>query len=303
MATLNETYSGQINKVLLYIDDNLDQELSLELIAKITHYSPFHFHRIFKNEIGETLNQYINRRRIEKCAGMLFRRKELPINEIFTKYGYTNNSSFTRAFKKYYNVSPTEFRKLSPSKYSKICQTQSKNGQKSQVFEAYICNITNHLNWIQMNAKIEVKECKKVELAYINCIGVQALTPAFGRLMRWAGPKGLLDTPDFKMATIYHDSFKVTAPNKVRMSACLVLDKPTNAEGEVGLQTIEKGKFIIAHHEIQVHEFEQAWTSLFVWMNENGYKKADKDPYEIYHNDFNTHPEKKCIVDLYIPVE
>jgi AraC family transcriptional regulator len=286
----------------MHIDDSLNTELSLESVSKITHYSPFHFHRIFKNEIGETLNQYINRRRIEKCAGILFRRKEIPINEIFSNYGFTSNSSFTRAFKKYYKVSPTEFRKQSPSKFSKIRQTQSKNGQKSQVFEYYICNINNHLNWIQMNAKIEVKKCEKVELAYINCIGIQGQSPAFGRLMNWAGPKGLLNKPDFKMATIYHDSFKVTAPNKVRMSACLVLDAPIDIEGEIGLRTIEEGKFITAHYEIRVHEFEQAWTSLFVWMNENGYKKADQDPYEIYNNDFNTHPEKKCIVDLYIPV-
>lgn len=153
-----------------------------------------------------------------------------------------------------------------------------------------------------LNTSIEVKESPKIELAYISLIGIQGLSQAFGRLMNWAGPKGLLKKPDFKMATIYHDSFKVTSPNKVRMSACLVLDEQIKVEGEIGLRTIKNGKFIIAHHEIDVHQFEQAWTSLFIWMNENGYKKAEQDPYEIYHNDFNTHPEKKCIVDLYIPV-
>ena len=286
----------------MYIDTNLDTELSLESITKITHYSPFHFHRIFKNEIGETLNSYITRRRIEKCAGILFRKKDIPISEIYTKHGFTSNSSFTKVFKKFYGVSPTEFRKINPSKYSKIRQTQSKNGQKSQVFEDYICNINNHLNWIQMNAKIEVLECDKIELAYISLIGIQGLTPAFGRLMKWAGPKGLLSAPYFKMATVYHDSFKVTAPDKVRMSACIVLKKSISVDGEIRLQTIEKGKYIKAHYEINIHEFEQAWSSLFIWMNENGYSKTDQYPYEIYHNDFNTHPEKKCIVDLYIPV-
>jgi len=37
-------------------------------------------------------------------------------------------------------------------------------------------------------------------------------------------------------------------------------------------------------------------------MNENGYSKADNIPFEIYHNNFNEHPEKKCIVDMYIPI-
>jgi AraC family transcriptional regulator len=153
-----------------------------------------------------------------------------------------------------------------------------------------------------MNPKIEVKECAKVELAYIAQIGAQGLTDAYTKLMDWAGPKELLNNPNFKMATVYHDSFKTTAPDKVRMSACIVLNEPIETSGEIGLRTIEEGKFIIAHYEIGVQEFEQAWTSLFVWMNENGYKKTEQDPYEIYHNDFNTHLEKKCIVDLYIPV-
>ena len=39
------------------------------------------------------------------------------------------------------------------------------------------------------------------------------------------------------------------------------------------------------------------------WMNENGYKRADRHIFELYHNNFNDHPEKKAIVDFYIPVE
>ena len=66
---------------------------------------------------------------------------------------------------------------------------------------------------------------------------------------------------------------------------------------------IEAGKCIVGSFEIGLNEFEQAWTGLFLWMNENGYKKADRNPYEIYHNDFNTHPEKKFILDLHIPIE
>ena len=50
-------------------------------------------------------------------------------------------------------------------------------------------------------------------------------------------------------------------------------------------------------------EFEKSWTGLFIWMNENRYKKADKNPFEIYHNDYRDHPDKKSIVDFYIPVE
>ena len=153
-----------------------------------------------------------------------------------------------------------------------------------------------------MNSKIEIKEMPKFELAFITQIGHLGLENAYAKLIQWAAPKGLL-TEDSKMATIYHDSFKITEPDKVRMSACLILNEKTEVSGEIGLTTIEKGKFIVGHFEIGIQEFEKSWTGLFIWMNENGYKKANRNPFEIYHNNFNEHPEKIAIVDFYIPIE
>lgn len=298
---MNEDYIKRINTILVFIDENLDSELSLEIIANVGFYSPFHLHRIFKAIINETLNSYITRKRIEKTASILLHQKNVSITELSLKYGFNSNSSLTRTFKKFYGLSPSEFRKSKP-KYSKIRQLESKNGQENELSEEYICNINNLINWIKMNAKIEIKEMPKLELAFITQIGQVGLGNAYAKLIQWAVPKGLL-TKDSKMATIYHDSFKITEPEKVRMSACLILNEKTEVSGEIGLTTIEKGKFIVGHFEIGIHEFEKSWTGLFIWMNENGYKKANRNPFEIYHNNFNEHPEKKAIVDFYIPIE
>lgn len=298
---MNEDYIKRINIILLFIDNNLDSELSLEIVAKVGFYSPFHFHRIFKAITNETLNSYITRKRIEKTASILLHQKNVSITELSLQYGFNSNSSFTRTFKKFFGISPSEFRKSKP-KYSKISQVESKNGQENGLSEEYICNINNLINWIKMNAKIEIKEMPKLELAFITQIGPEGLGNAYAKLMQWAAPKGLL-TEDSKMATIYHDSYKITEPEKVRMSACLILKEKTEVSGEVGLTTIEKGKFIVGHFEIGIQEFEKSWTGLFIWMNENGYKKADRNPFEIYHNNFNEHPEKIAIVDFYIPIE
>ena len=87
-------------------------------------------------------------------------RKTVNMEDISLQYGFNSNSSFTRAFKKSYKVSPTEFRKQNPGKFSKISKTESKNGQENLIFEKYICNINNRLNWIKMNAKIKIKGIK-----------------------------------------------------------------------------------------------------------------------------------------------
>ena len=294
-------YKNRINRVFEFIDQNLESDLSLNAVSEIAFFSPFHFHRIFKFVTEETLNEYVRRRRIEKSASELLH-KNITTAEIAHKYGFSDNSSYSRAFKKYFGVSPTEFKNQNPNKFSKIRQLKSKNGQEYPDYEKYICVINNLKNWIKMNAKIEIKEKPQMELAYVSSIGPHNLENAYGKLMQWATPKGLMNDQT-KMITIYHDSFKVTEANKVRMSASILLDKAVEPNGEIGLTTIEAGKFIVGSFEIGLNEFEKSWTGLFVWMNENGYKKADREPFEVYYNNFNEHPERKAIVDFCIPIE
>lgn len=291
----SNNYTQIINRVFHYIDENLDSNLSLDSIAQIAHYSPYHFHRVFKVITNEPLNNYINRKRIEKAAGLLYRNKELTISDISLQFGFSSHAAFTKSFKKFYGMSPSEFRKLNKDKYSKI-------GQFKETKDTYLRRVKLLLNWRDMNTTIEIKQVPELHFASLTQIGVAGLQNTFTNLMNWAGPKGLLANPNFKMGTIFYDSFKVTAPDKVRMKVCLLTDKAIPSEGEIEGLIFAPQKCIVANFEIGTEEFEQAWTSVFMWMNENGYTKADKQPFEIYHNNFNEHPEKKCIVDMYIPV-
>lgn len=293
-------YTQRINRVFQFIDQNLDADLSLNTLAEIAFFSPFHFHRVFKYITGETLNEYVTRQRIEKAALDLLH-KNIPTTTIAHTFGFNDGTSFSRAFKKYYGVSPTSFKKQNQNKWSKIGQLQSKNSQEFLDYDKYICRIDNLKNWIKMNAKMEIKWMPKMNLAYVSSMGPQNLANAFQKIVQWATPKGLMNEYT-KMATIYHNSFKVTEASKVRMSACILLNKPVETHGEIGLTTIEEGKCIVGSFEIGMDEFEKSWTGLYLWMNENGYKKAEREPFEIYHNNFNEHPEKKAIVDFYIPI-
>lgn len=294
-------YENRINRVFEFIDKNLEADLSLNEISKIAFFSPFHFHRVFKSITAETLNEYVTRRRVEKSALDLLH-KTFTTTEIAHQLGFSDNSSFSRTFKKYYGISPTEFKKQNPNRHSKIRQIQSKNGQEYPEFDKYICIIDNLKDWTKMNAKIKIKKMPKMHLAYVSCIGPQNLENAYGKLIQWATPQGLINH-HIKMITIYHDSFKVTEANKIRMSAAILLNKPTETIREIGLTFIEEGKHIVGRFEIGLNEFEKSWTGLFLWMNENGYKKADSSPFEIYHNNFNEHPDKKAVVDFCIPID
>jgi AraC family transcriptional regulator len=300
---MQEEYIKRINKVLTFIDENLDADLSLQRISNIACYSPFHLHRLFKAITKETLNSYITRKRIERAAMMLIHSKDYSIAEIADEYGFKSDSTFTRTFKKIYQQSPSEFRKSNLNNFSKISKVNSNNGKVNFISEEYLCNIINLKNWIKMNAKIEIKEMSKMNLAYVTQIGVTGIDLAFQRIVKWATTKGLFGKDKTYVCRVFHDSFKVTDADKVRMSIGVLTDQEITVDGEIGLSIIEKGKNIVGHFVIEPSEFEKSWGSLFIWLNENGYKKADRYPFEIYHNNFNDHPEKKCIVDLIIPIE
>jgi AraC family transcriptional regulator len=294
---------GRLNIAIKHIEENIAQKLTLENVSEKAHFSPFHFHRLFSIAIGETLHNFVTRKRIEKAASYLLNQKNKSVTEIATDVGFTSISSFSRAFKKFYGISPNQFKEESPDKYSKICKTESKNGQIEVTFEQYICNINNALNWLKMNAKTEVKKVPRLDLAYISYKGkMEAIGSIYNKLVKWATPKGLINETT-RMLTIYHDSPKITDPNNLRMSACIVLNDIVEINGEVSLKISSPTKCIVSRLEITPFEFQQAWESSFAWMIENNYKKSEVDPFEIYYNNASEHPKNKFIVDLCIPIK
>lgn len=292
-------YRNRLDRVFKFIDENLESKLPLSVISKEAFFSPYHFHRIFKLLTKETLNEYITRQRIEKSVLDIIH-KELSISEISHRYGFSDNSSYTKTFKKYYGISPTEFKDQNPNKFSKIKHLNSKIGQDYPNIDEYVCIINNLKKWIKMNANIEVKQLPEQNYVYITCIGPHELPSAFQRLIGWAIPNGLM-TKETKLMTVYQDSLKVTEEKKARFRACFQLQKKVESEFESA--SISAGKYVVGRFEIVLDDFEKAWTGLYVWMDEYNLERAEGESFEIYHNNFNEHPENKAIVDFHIPIK
>lgn len=297
---INDTkqeYLKRINNVICYIEKNLDKDLNLNDLSQKAFFSSFHFHRIFSAIVGETLNSLIIRKRIERIASILAVGTDVTLIDLAYKYGFDNASSFSRAFKKFYGICPNEFKKNGIVKNSKI-------GKGSITYEQYICSINNILNWMSMNAQIEVKELPEIKLAGIMHIGEpNKIDNTYERLFKWAYSKGITNSPDFKAVTIYHDNPRITETSKVRQSACVTINGDISADGDIGKLAIQKGIFAIGHFEITPVQFQKVWESMCVWTIENGYTFRDGEYFEIYHNDCKTHPEQKFIVDICVPIE
>ena len=95
-------YIRRINKSLEFISSRLDQKLSLEDIAAASHFSPFHFHRIFHGIVGETVNDYVTRKKMEKAARTLICSPELSITDVAELGGFSSSANFAKSFKSYF---------------------------------------------------------------------------------------------------------------------------------------------------------------------------------------------------------
>ena len=101
-----------INKAIGFIFDNLEEEITVDDVAKHCGYSKYHLMRMFKEDTDEALYQFMKRVRLERSAWRLKVEKDKSVAEIGIDYGYSS-SNFATAFKKHLNISPADFRKRS----------------------------------------------------------------------------------------------------------------------------------------------------------------------------------------------
>jgi AraC family transcriptional regulator len=311
---LRAEYQSRINRVIDHIDLNIGRDLRLGELARIANFSPFHFHRIFSALVGETLNGYIQRRRAEKAAAVLIANPKASITEIALDCGYSGSDVFARAFKERYGMSASEWRAGGNEAWSKNRQTNRKidqairkNGQEDSEPLPYdeTDPISSRRSFMDKSKfKVEVKEAPALTVAYVRHIGAfQSIGPAFEKLMKWAGPRGLLRFPETKVLGVYHDSPEITDTDKLRSDACITVPPNTVVEGEIGKMTVPGGLFAVAYAEIAPTEFGEAWNALMRdWLPESGYQPDDRMCYELYLNEPQNHPEGKFIIEIHEPI-
>ena len=102
-------YYKSINRVLEYVKGHLHENTDLKTLAGIACISPYHFHRIFKSTIGESLAEYVNRLRMEHVAEQL-KTSALSLAELAGNTGYSSEQALSRAFKNYFDLPPKTFK-------------------------------------------------------------------------------------------------------------------------------------------------------------------------------------------------
>ena len=109
-----------IREIILWIEQNLESRLSLDTVADKSGYTKWHFQRLFKNQTGLALGSYIRARRLS-CSAVALRLTNDSIMDISLRYRFDSQQTFCRAFKKQFNITPSEYRKRTGWKVEGFC--------------------------------------------------------------------------------------------------------------------------------------------------------------------------------------
>jgi AraC family transcriptional regulator len=290
-------YQQRINQVIDYLDNNLDRSVSLEELAAVASFSPFHFHRIFVAMMGETLNTFTSRLRNEKAARLL-RFSERSIKDIATECGFSSTATLSRVFKQYFKISPGKFRNGEQIENSKI-------RKDLQLVTPYHCNLTQEE--LKNLFPVQIKQLSERKIAYIRVTDAfrdGVVINAFAALINWSKKADLYNSGIiFGMSK---DDPEVTPKEKYRYEACITVPKEykVNADDPIQMTVLPACKYAFINVSGDINLVATGMNYLFdTWLINSNYECETQPGLEIFLDKENVCNWEHFNLDLGIPIK
>ncbi len=285
-------YRNRIERVVIYIHEHLDEPLDLKTVAAESHFSPYHFHRVFQGAMSETPLEYITRLRVERAANYLMKNHEMSITEIALACGFSSSSTFARSFKNYYGVTAREYskgrnlRSLADACNSQVC-TMAVDKPKPQ--------------W-----QVEMKEIPALHIAYLaNLKGysLPEICDTWIRLDRWSQAHSVY-RDDTIMLGISMDDPDITPVEKCRYLAGITIPPEITKDRLVGILDIPAQTCAVFHVDCRADQIQGHYQSIYKdWLPDSGLQPADFPCYEVYLKTPEQSTGGEYSLDIHIPVK
>jgi len=273
--------------VLVHIQANLDEDLSLDALAKRVRLSPFHFHRLFRSAVGETLKQYTQRLRLERAANRLII-FDGTILDVALDSGFQSHETFTREFKRRFQVTPRGYRQWARGK---LKQNSASPTQLDELFDDFELSAT------------KVTRMAQVQVAFIRHIGPYELVPdtLWHKLADWARVRRL--PLDLIFLGIAQDAPGITPPKKLRFDAAIVVPEAFAADRTIGHQVLGPAEFAMTTHIGHYRTLPQAYGAVVERVGGlKGYRFGGLPSIEIYRTTRVDAGHEMNHTEIYIPV-
>lgn len=289
------TLHQRMGNALCYIQASLDQAIDPEQVAARACFSLSHFHRLFKGMVGETLGEHIRRLRLERAAVQLAY-GETQVTIIAFDAGYETLESFSRAFRKMFGKTPSEFRR----------KKQQIHFPKTPSSIHYSPGTPLPLN-NRKNGKplleLRTTEFGPARIAYIRHTGPYIECMAtWERLCEWAQTKDILRQDTLFLGICYDDP-TITPAGKIRYEACITVPDSVSPEGEVTVRTLPVCEYLVATHYGPYETMEETYTQMmWQWLPTSGRDMPDQPSLEIYRKTLEQVSAEELVTDIYVPL-
>ncbi len=294
----NFDYVARVNRALDHITANLDQPLRLEELARAACFSPYHFHRIFRALMGETLASCVKRVRLERALYLLSHRERPRLTDVALACGFASSSDFSRSFRAQYGVPPRDFdlERFRLSRREAMQESLTSPEERHRLARLPAGDNPDGF-------AVTLRKLPSRRVAYIRVhrpYEGDHVPQAFARLLAWAEPRGLADG---QWLGYQWEDPEIVPLEKCRYDAGLEVPHTTRAEGEVSIT--EFPPFRVA--EIQIAgtvELElRALDWLFrTWLPGSGYAPAHQPMFEAFNGRPFAHGSEHFELRIHLPV-
>ncbi|MEM8964662.1 MAG: AraC family transcriptional regulator [Acidobacteriota bacterium] len=293
---LDLSYVDRINRAIDFILRHLDAPLKLEQVARAACLSPFHFHRIFRRLLGETLNEFIKRQRLERAVYLMSHAPSRSLTEIALDCGFSSSSDFSRSFKKRFGVPPSVF------------DVGTYRASRREAFNAH-----NALGGVMLERlpkgenpdgfEVRIRDLPPRTVAYIRVLDPfrpDAVTGACERLLAWAEERGVADGE--WLGYMWEDP-EIVALEDCRYDAAVVVDDvvPTGEIGRFDFPAMRVADIAIAG-DIQLEQRAIDWI-FGTWLPESGHEPADLPCFEAWVGGPFAHGIEHFELSVQLPLE
>lgn len=289
-------YLEAIEKAVIFIEENLCENIRVEEIAEVANYSYYHFHRIFQAAVGESVGNYLRRRRLTKAAyDLIYTNKK--ILDIALRYQFKSQESFSRAFKDVYGTAPGTYRS------NRIDQFL---GKKSQLDSLRL----EHLHkGITINPVIRI-------IADIKVVGMRGKTKLdhnrIPELWRFFLPhineikskKEPLIT--FGVCELEPELRITKFQNSTDYSELVGVKVNSFADIPSGMvkKTIPAGKYAVFIHKGNINKLSITYDYIWgTWVPYSDFEVSIRDNFQTYDERFLGPENDNSEIDIYIPIK
>ena len=271
----SQDYVARVNRVIDHVQRNLREPLRLEHLAELAGFSSFHFHRIFKSLVGETLQTFVRRHRLQRALSLMSNEPGLSLTEVALKSGFAGSSDFSRAFKQRFG--------LAPSAFDIQAHRRERRGELEQL-ESETGKLLERLPSGQNpdGFEVRIREIPARRVAYIRVLDPfrpDVVPEAAERLVDWAEERGFADgqwlgymweDPDFVPLDKCRYDVGIVAPGAEAEDEIGCIDFPAMTVAEVELRG-----------DIALEVRALDWLS-GTWLPRSRYRPADLPCFEAW---------------------